>query len=792
MKWSITGTPNAVLCLFFSLIAIKAYADFSGSEWIGNGKLLPTRDEDFYADDPAPQFRKTFSVKSVVKSAQLHIVGLGFYESHLNGNALAETALAPLWTPYGKRVLYDTYDVTALLEAGNNVLTVTLGNGWYNPLPLRMWRHLNIRNALAVGRPCLRARLDIQYTDGSDATVLTDTSWKVCEGALLRNSIYLGEVYDARRDHPGWKLPNFDDSRWESAQQVKGPVGRLQPRGQAPQIGVRESWTAILVTEPQPGVYVADLGRNFAGRVRVNLGQGSKGRSVSFLYGELLNADGTVNVLTAVAGQIKRPGMGGPGAPDLAEQRDIYIRCGGGDESFAPRFTWHGFRYVQMEGLERAPKPADIQAEAFASQLSNACEFESSSPLLNELHRVCRNTFLSNVLGVQSDCPARERFGYGGDIAATTESFIFNFDMKAFYAKTLQDFADEAEDDGWFTETAPFVGIADRGFGGRSGPIGWSVAVPIMLDDLHRYYGARDLIAHHYDACARYVDLVRAKCPSLIVPQCIGDHEALKKASTSLTGTAHFYQWARLVAGFAETLGLSNDAEKYNQLADDILAAFQTHFVKAGKVGQGLQGGQLFGLYHDLIPESERAAALGILKKNIESRGGALTTGIFSTKYLLDVLSTEGLEELAGKLVMRRDFPGWGFMLDNGATTLLETWRPSDNVYSQNHPMFGSVEEWIMKHVLGIAPADGSVGFDRITIRPKAVAGLTWAKGTYHSVKGPVSVEWSLVDGKMKLNLTIPRGIQANVWLPDEQKWDEVAPGRHQWPKDSSGHNVRE
>ncbi len=783
MNWLFSGTLINLVVLIVSLTAMSAYADLSGSEWIGDGKPLPTSDEKFYVDDPAPQFRKTFPVKSEVKSAQLKIVGLGFYESHLNGNALADTALAPLWTPYGKRVLYDTYDVTALLRAGKNVLTVTLGNGWYNPLPLRMWGRFNIRKTLAVGRPCLRARLHIQYADGSDATITTDTSWKMCEGGLLRNSIYLGEVYDARREIPGWKLPEFDDSRWESARQVKGPAGKLQPRGKAPQIEIQDSWKAVRITEPKPGVHMADLGRNFAGRIRMQLGEGSKGTSISFRYGELLNKNGTVNVMTGVCGQIKRPGRGGPGAPDLAEQYDIYIRSGNKNEYFAPRFTWHGFRYVQIEGLDRAPKLEDIQAEAFASQLTNASEFECSSPLLNELHRVCRNTFLSNVMGVQSDCPARERFGYGGDIAAVTDSFIFNFDMKAFYAKALQDFADEAEGDGWFTETAPFVGIADRGFGGRSGPIGWSVAVPIMLDDLHRYYGARDLIARHYDACARYVDLVHAKCPSLIIPKCIGDHEAIKKASTSLTGTAHFYQWTRLVAGFAETLGNSSDAEKYSQLADDIRAAFQARFVKAGKVGQGLQGEQLFGLYHDLIPKSERAMALAILKKSIESVGGALTTGIFSTKYLLDVLSTEELEELAGRMVMRREFPGWGFMLDNGATTLWETWKSSDNVYSQSHPMFGSVEEWIMKHVLGIAPADGAVGFDRITIRPKPVAGLTWAKGTYHSVKGSVFVEWKLVDVKMKLKVSIPPGVQAEIWLPEKQKWTKVAPGRHQWPQ---------
>lgn len=289
--------------------------------------------------------------------------------------------------------------------------------------------------------------------------------------------------------------------------------------------------------------------------------------------------------MTTVCGQIKRAGLGGSGAPALAEQKDTYIRRGGGEENYTPRFAWHGFRYVQIEGLEKAPDPSDITAMALSSALADACAFECSNPLFNDIHQMCRRTFLSNLMGVQSDCPAREKFGYGADIAATAKAFIFNFDMETFYIKTVQDFADEAGD-GWFTETAPFVGIADRGFGGRSGPIGWTVGVPIMIRDLYRYYGNRTVMARHYGACARYVDLVRARFPDLIIPECIGDHEALEKAAETLTGTAHLHQWASLVAEFATVLGKLDEARKYNQLAAAVRTAFQARFVKDGRVGQ--------------------------------------------------------------------------------------------------------------------------------------------------------------------------------------------------------------
>ncbi len=280
---------------------------------------------------------------------------------------------------------------------------------------------------------------------------------------------------------------------------------------------------------------------------------------------------------------------------------------------------------------------------------------------------------------------------------------------------------------------------------------------------------------------AQYVLLVREKFPDLIIPQCIGDHEALEKAPETLTATAHFYQWTRLIAEFATILGKPDDARKFGELADAIRLAFQERFVRDGKVGEGRQGEQVFGLYHDLIPAHDRAAALAILTSDLVAKDGALTTGIFGTKYLLEVLSTEDAAELAGGLVNRRTFPGWGYMLDNNATTLWETWRSSDNVFSQNHPMFGSVEEWFMKHVLGVSPAADAVGFDKILIRPQAVAGLTWAHGTYQSVRGPVRVAWHMTDAKMRLSIELPVGVTAKVWSAGEGKWIEVGPGRHAW-----------
>ena len=406
--WKLEGTWIAGLPQATASVA----CDWSDVAWIGDGKRLPSNDEGFYAEDPAPQFRKNFATERKVQSALLHIAGLGFYEAQLNGQPLSDNSLAPLWTPYGHRVLYDTYDVTNSLVRGENVLAVTLGNGWYNPLPLRMWGRFNLREALTVGRPCLVAKLEIRYEDGSADTVVSDTSWKVADGPLLRNSVYLGEVYDARRETPGWQRAGFDDATWRQAVRVEGPGGVLQPRV-APPVGVRATWQAVAVSTPRAGVHVVDLGRNFAGQARFRLGAGDAGTAVTFRYGELLHPDGTVNGLTGVCGQIKRAGMGGPGAPDVAEQTDVYIRRGSGDETYTPQFTWHGFRYVQIEGLTAPPATSDVTALALASAVPDACEFECSNVLFNDLHRVCRQTFLSNLFGVQSDCPRASGSGTG-------------------------------------------------------------------------------------------------------------------------------------------------------------------------------------------------------------------------------------------------------------------------------------------------------------------------------------------------------------------------------------------
>ncbi len=470
-------------------MGLLAEADWKGI-WIGDGKPLPDKDEDFYEEDPAPLFRKEFGVDGKIARARLYITGLGYYEASLNGARVGDSVLDPGWTDYAKRILYSVYDVTDALKPGPNCLGVTLGNGWYNPLPLRMWGGRNIRDALPVGRPAFLARLEIAYADGRTASVVSDTGWRHHPGPVIRNSIYLGEVYDARKELPGWDRPGYDASAWKPAAKAPKPGGRLQAQFQPP---IRQTAVVrpVRVTEPKPGVFIYDMGQNFSGWTRFRVTAAAGTRFV-LRYGELLHKDGTLNPMTSVCGQIKgkrKDGTpkGGPGAPEIAWQGDTYIAKGGGPETYVPRFTWHAFRYVEVTGFDGRPPLDAMEGLRIHSDVEPAGAFTCSSDRLNRIQKMVDWTFRSNMIGVQSDCPHRERFGYGGDLVTTCEAFILNYDMAQFYAKAARDWSDAAREDGMFTDTAPFVGIQYCG-------VGWAMAHPLLLAELHRYYGDRRLI----------------------------------------------------------------------------------------------------------------------------------------------------------------------------------------------------------------------------------------------------------------------------------------------------------
>eukprot|EP00698_Gefionella_okellyi_P026087 TRINITY_DN9842_c0_g1_i1.p1 TRINITY_DN9842_c0_g1~~TRINITY_DN9842_c0_g1_i1.p1 ORF type:complete len:574 (-),score=112.67 TRINITY_DN9842_c0_g1_i1:1187-2908(-) len=425
--------------------------DWTGS-WIGRQQVYPPPTAcDFYNVDPTPLLRYQFSLRqnASVVSATLHISGLGFYELYLDGTRVGEKRLDPGQTDYRLRVLYSSYDVTTQLtgsSSGPHALAVELGNGWYNPLPLLMWGGLNIRNNLAVGQPKLLLQLSVSYSDGVVQQIDSGPAWKVGNGATIHNSIYLGEIYDARLDTEGWMLPGFDDSAWPNAVKLDAPGGALQAQPQPP-IVFAQDLLPVAITKPHllDKLYIVDLGKNFAGVVTLRV-HGKAGDAVVMRYGEVLYADGTLNVMTSVAGQIKHAGMGGPCAPDVAFQTDTFILRGTGQpEEFTPKFTWHGFRYVEVNmSAFDYPLTADmITGHVLHANVTSAVSFTSSVPILDQVFTMWDNTLLSNLMSVQSDCPARERFGYGGDLLGTCEGGMMSYDLATMYEKRIHDFNDD-------------------------------------------------------------------------------------------------------------------------------------------------------------------------------------------------------------------------------------------------------------------------------------------------------------------------------------------------------------
>ncbi|MHC4438706.1 MAG: family 78 glycoside hydrolase catalytic domain [Planctomycetota bacterium] len=728
--------------------------------WINDGKPNPEVDEDFYKFDPAPLFRKEFALTKPVKQARLYITGLGYYQASMNGGRIGDHRLDPGWTRFSKRVYYSTYNVTGQLQDGQNCLGVTLGNGWYNPMPLRMWGHKNLREHVPVGRPRFISQLHIRYTDGSTESICSDEHWKVTQGPILRNSIYLGEIYDARKEIADWDKPGFDDSAWSKACLAKESMGRLQAQPLEP-IKVTATVKPVAMTEPKKGVYIVDMGQNFGGWARFTFNV-PEGTEITMRYGELLYENGTLNLMTSVCGQIKRKKPTADGSPPIAWQADTYIARGGGPETYTPLFTFHAFRYVEITGLPARPSLDDVEGLRMNSAVEPVGSFSCSNDLFNRIQTMCQWTFLSNLFGVQSDCPHRERFGYGGDLVTTSDAFMLNYDMANFYAKVARDWHDSALSDGMLTDTAPSVGIQYCG-------VGWAMAHPHLQVQLYRYYGDRRIIEEQYATSKRWLELVRGQNADHIVRQGLHDHEALEKEESPAMITPLYCESARMLSRLARILEKEEEADEYDRLAENIRKAYIEKFLAAGTgvVVSGIQSVQAFALFLNMLPAEERPAALAHLVRDItDKHNGHLTTGIFGTRYMLDVLSRERRAEVVNDMVNLGDFPGWGYMLEQGATTLWEHWKFSDNTFSHNHPMFGSVSQWFYNWLGGIEPTVDAVGFDKFTFQPQFLEGLDWVRCRYRSVRGPITCNWKRQGDRAAMDLHVPVNTSATLILP--------------------------
>lgn len=730
---------------------------FERSKWISNCDVeWSTDDVEMYTNHPAPLFRREFVVDSKLQKATLYITAAGYYQASLNGERIGDIYLDPAWTDFSKRIYFSEFDLTDNIKKGANCLGVTVGNGFYNPLPLRMWGNLNLRESLSTGIPAFTAVLKLEYENGSIKEISTDESWKFTNGPLLKNNVYLGEWYDARLEKEGWKSADYNDSEWNSVCVVESPGGELLSRF-FPPIKISEKISPIKISSLENGVLIADMGVNFAGTYKVKL-KGKSGDTISIRFGERLYDDGSLSPMTSVCGQIKRKGTGGPGAPDIAWQADTYVFGDDTEIWYSPEFTFHTFRYIEIDGLSYPLSKNDLQGLALNTAVEESNHFECSSDLLNKIQEISIRTFKSNLQSVQSDCPARERFGYGGDINAVAESFIYNFNMHTFYRKAIFDWVD-AMNDSSFVDTAPFIGLKYCG-------ISWESAFLFLQDDLLKNYNDTGIVRDMYSLDLKWMEKAARLIPGLIVTEGLGDHESLIPVPVQITGTCHYLKAAKVMKEFAAMMDDRMNEEKFARLEDAIRnELFEKFWKNPDSDLQKVNKQTLYAalLVSGVIPENEKQAVIDLLVAAVnEGENGHFTTGIFGTYFILEALSQVGLTQMVFDIVNSPEFPGWGYMVEQGATTLWETWKESDNVYSNCHPMFGSVSGWFFRWLGGIQQDVNSTGYKHFYITPQTPEGLSFVKTAYKTPYGFIRSDWNIkVNGELVYRIAIPKGTTA-------------------------------
>ena len=737
--------------------------------WIGfdRARREATAEGDEDLTLPPPQFfRKGFTLKGPVRRAMLYASALGWYEMHLNGHRIGEDYFTPGWTDYEKRVYYNTYDVTELLTPGRNAMGALLADGWYSGYI--GWAKERDHYGK---KPRLRAQLVVEYEDGSSEVVATDRGWRASTGPLVEADILMGETYDARLEMAGWDEPEYDAHDW-SPVNVTTHVGAAIQAYPGVTVRVFRELRPVSVTEPKPGVFVFDMGSNIAGIMRLRV-KGRRGTRVRLRHAERLNPDGTVYTTNL----------------RHARAQDTYICKGGGVEVWEPRFTFHGFQYVEVTGYPGKPHLESLTGIELTSATPVAGNFKCSNGMLNKLYRNICQTQRANFIDVPTDCPQRdERLGWTGDAQIYVRTACMNSDVQAFFTKWLVDLEDAQQANGQFPCVAPLKVARPDG-----GPA-WAEAGVVCPWTIYDVYGDRRVLEKHYDSMARFIDFCEKRSPGFLPPKkyfCHGDWLSLvSETPKDVIYTAYFALSARLMANAAEVLGKKRDAARYAKLYGNIKAAFNRAYVDAdGRIRGNTQCVYVLALSNDLVDGDNRERAARYLVEDIEQRGWRLSTGFIGTKDLMLVLSKIGRTDVAYRLLLSDAFPSWGFSIKHGATSIWERWdgwtpeegfqNPEMNSFA--HYAFGAVAQWMFENVGGIR-SDGA-GFRQIIIRPllptgSAAAKLRWAESTYKAGTGEIVSRWRRAKDGLHMTVKIPPNTSAEIRVPAGTLSDVTEGGR--------------
>lgn len=750
--WDLENKENASAVHAFET-GMMGIENWQGA-WIGDGKGVDYQ--------PAPYFRKKFAAGKEIKSARAYIAVGGLYELYINGEKIGNHRLDPLYTRFDRRNLYVTYDVTDQLRRGENAIGVLLGNGWYNHQSKAVW---DFDRAPWRNRPTFCLDLRITYSDGSVETIPTDLSWKTSSGALIFNSIYTGEHYDARLEQKGWNMPGFDDSKWQGVGLRATPSQNVTAQQVRP---IRNVLTlpAKSVNKVDDKTYVFDFGQNMSGVTNIRV-SGQAGTEVRIMHGERLFDNGRIdmsNIDVYYRGDKQKDPF----------QTDILILSGGQDEYMA-KFNYKGFRYVEVT----SDKPITLDQNSLTayfmhSDVPPAGAIKTSSELINKLLWATNNAYLSNLMGYPTDCPQREKNGWTGDGHLAIETALYNYDGITVYEKWLADHRDEQQPNGVLPDIIPTGGW---GYGTDNG-LDWTSTIAIIPWNLYLFYGDSKPLADCYENIKRYVDYVERTSSNLLTTWGRGDWVPVKtRSNKELTSSIYFYVDTRILANAAKMFNRQDDYAYYTALAEKIKKAVNDKYLnrETGIYADGSQTELSVPLQWKIVPEDMIAKVAGNLAKKVEEAGFHLDVGVLGAKAILNALSENGYHEAAYKVAAQDTYPSWGWWIVNGATTLLENWDlKAERDISDNHMMFGEIGAWFYKGLGGIFPDPEKPGYKHILLRPNFVKELKHFEAQHESPYGQILSKWQWNRKKINYEVVVPANSTATLYLPDYIKGDKV------------------
>ncbi len=728
-----------------------------------------------------PIFRRDVALRGRPRRAIVSIVGLGQHLLTINGAPVARTLLDPGWTDYARTILYTTHDVTDLMGDGVNRLGVMLGNGMYN-VERGVGRYTKFVDS--YGQPKLLLRLDIVAADGTAQRIVSDAAWDTAPGPILFSSIYGGEDVDGRREQPGWDRPGAGGAGWRPALVVGSPGGVLKAQG-VPGIGVAETIAPVTVTEPKPGVYVYDFGRNMSARADVAI-RGAAGARVRLSPGETLGADGMVS---------QRSYNAKPGNAVFFD----YILAGRGTERFCPRFSYQGMRYVQVDRTAAddgtLPVMTAMAAQFIHAGLDRVGDFDSSDRLFVATHKLIDQAVRSNAFSVLTDCPHREKLGWLEQTYLNAVTILYNRDAVTLYEKMTRDIADAQAADGMVPGIAPEYVAFLNGDGSdaiwRNSPE-WGIAAVLSPWAIFRAYGDATILHAGYPAAVRYLDYLATRAQGEIVDFGMGDWYDIgpkdpgpsQLTSRALTGTAVYHEGLVAMARIAATIGRpASDVALYRRRAAAVAAAFDRRFWDAGRqrYDTGSQTACAMPLAIGLVPAARRAAVLDALVAAVRATGNAVTAGDVGFHYVVRALAENGRNDVLFDMMSVTDRPSYGYQIARGATALAEAWD-ANPTKSLNHFMLGHGEGWLYGWLGGVRIDFAADGAQAIRVAPEPVGDVRSVAVAYRSVLGPVASSWRRTGGVLRLDVTIPSGPGGVVRVPTPRP-DRVMEGRSAAPR---------